>query len=62
MALYVGEDFELLFTLSPERLESARRKASFTVIGEVIPEAEGVRLEESDGQAGKLPDRGYEHG
>lgn len=62
MALFVGEDFELLFTLPPERLEAARREASFTVISEVLTRAEGVRLEEPNGRVGELPDRGYEHG
>jgi thiamine-monophosphate kinase len=62
MALYWGEDFELLFTLPPERLEAARRGTSFAVIGEVITNLEGVRLEEPDGRTDELPDRGYEHG
>jgi len=58
MALYVGEDFELLFTLPGEDLEKAQGAVSFTVIGEVVPE--GVRLD-MNGELIQLEDRGYEH-
>jgi len=62
MALFAGEDFELLFTLPTERLEHARRVVEFKVIGEVVPPSEGVRLEEAPGKPIPLEDRGYEHG
>lgn len=58
MALYTGEDFELIFTLPPGSLSAARKVASFTVIGEVAPE--GFWIEE-DGALMELEDRGYEH-
>jgi thiamine-monophosphate kinase len=58
MALYTGEDFELLFTLPPNRLQEAQRVASFTVIGEVT--AEDVSIEDGE-RAKRLEDRGYEH-
>jgi thiamine-monophosphate kinase len=60
MALYTGEDFELLFTLPSERLASARRACSFAVIGEVIEGEQGIRLEDEAGIRA-LEDRGYEH-
>jgi len=60
MALYVGEDFELLFTLPPERLPLARGDCAFAVIGEVVEQEEGIRLEDEKG-IHKLEDRGYEH-
>lgn len=60
MALYTGEDFELLFTLPPERVKAARREVPFAVIGEVVPLGEGVQIEIEDRWA-KLEDRGYEH-
>lgn len=62
MALFLGEDFELLFTLPAEHLEHARRVVEFTVIGEVVPQGEGVRLQEAPGETIPLEDRGYEHG
>ena len=61
MALFGGEDFELLFTLPAEHLERAHSVVEFTVIGEVVPPREGVRLEEASGGASPLEDRGYEH-
>jgi thiamine-monophosphate kinase len=60
MALYAGEDFELLFTLPPERVEAAQRAVPFTVIGEVVPVLAGIQLEIDDHLL-KLEDRGYEH-
>lgn len=58
MALFFGEDFELLFTLPQEHLPHAREVVRFTVIGEVVPE--GVWIEER-GEVRELEDRGYEH-
>jgi len=44
-ALYGGEDFELVFTLAPERRELlAREFSDFTVVGEVLPHGKGVML------------------
>ncbi len=60
MALHAGEDFELLFTLPPERVEAAQRAVPFAVIGEVVPLGEGVQIEIEDRWVG-LEDRGYEH-
>lgn len=61
MALFGGEDFELLFTLPAKHLERAQEAAAFLVIGEVVPQSEGIRLEEAPGRASPLEDRGYEH-
>ncbi len=58
IALYTGEDFELLFTIPPPRLKEATRATRFTIIGEVVPK--GVWIEEN-GRVCKLEDRGYEH-
>ncbi|PXF58195.1 MAG: thiamine-phosphate kinase [Candidatus Methanogaster sp.] len=49
LALYTGGDFELLFTVAPERLVDARNACELTVIGEAISEGvflEGDRTEE----------------
>lgn len=57
MGLYTGEDFELLFTIPPRKLEDAKRICGFSVIGQVIKE--GVWLERNGIE--KLEDRGFEH-
>ncbi|MDY7083314.1 MAG: thiamine-phosphate kinase, partial [Halobacteria archaeon] len=53
--IFVGEDYELVFTLPRGSVEKAREKVEFTVIGECVEE-ESVRM---DGE--KLEKRGYEH-
>jgi thiamine-monophosphate kinase len=58
--LFFGEDFELLFTLPQERLLDARRACDFTVIGQVVPEDEGITMQLGPERIA-LPDRGYEH-
>ncbi|MGK2230552.1 MAG: thiamine-monophosphate kinase, partial [Methanobacteriota archaeon] len=55
--VYVGEDYELLFTLPREAVDEAREavgETGITVVGEVVED--GVRL---DGEP--LRRRGYEH-
>ncbi len=58
LAAFVGEDFELLFTLPADRVAAARRACSvpLSVVGEVREAAAGVT---ADGEA--LPDRGFTH-
>ncbi len=60
MGLFFGEDFELLFTLPSELLLDARRVCQFTVIGQVVPQTAGVRMQIGPDRI-LLPDRGYEH-
>lgn len=55
LAMYAGGDFELLFTVAPERLSDAEDACELTVIGEVT--MEGVFLE-ADGIK-KIEQRGY---
>jgi thiamine-monophosphate kinase len=55
LALYAGGDFELLFTVAPERLPDARNACELTVIGEVTPE--GIFLE--GGATTEIERRGY---
>ena len=57
-ALFVGGDFELLFTVTPDQLEKAREACTLTVIGEVIEK--GVFIEMADGIK-ELKARGFEH-
>lgn len=57
-AVFTGGDFELLFTVSEEKLESAKKACDFTVIGEVIER--GVLIERG-GAVEELKAKGYEH-
>ncbi|MCX9009836.1 MAG: thiamine-phosphate kinase [Candidatus Methanoperedens sp.] len=57
-AVFSGGDFELLFTVAPEKLGAARKASSLTVIGEVIDE--GIFIERG-GRLEELEARGYEH-
>jgi thiamine-monophosphate kinase len=59
LGLFFGEDFELVFTLPPERISTVRDVCDVPVtrVGTVTEAAAGVTL---DGEA--LPDRGYTHG
>ncbi len=64
MALFGGEDFELLFTL-PEgqvsvAVESLRDRVEVTQIGEITPQEEGIVLAEGD-RAQPLSKMGYDH-
>jgi thiamine-monophosphate kinase len=57
LALFFGEDFELVFTCPPEAVDAVRAATdvSVSVVGEVV--GEGVRLDDD-----RLPDRGFTHG
>ncbi len=56
--VFTGGDFELLFTVAPDKIDEARNACSFTVIGEVIKE--GIFIERSNGIEA-LKGRGFEH-
>jgi thiamine-monophosphate kinase len=53
-----GGDFELVFTVRPEKLEEARRTCELTVIGEVV--GEGIWMERG-GERRRVEAKGYEH-
>ncbi len=58
LVLSAGGDFELVFTVKPDRLEAARDACDFTIIGAVIEE--GI-LMESHGKRKRIQPKGYEH-
>jgi len=63
-ALYGGEDYQLLVTLSPETFDRLIKEFGaniLTPIGRVVPSAEGVLLVADDGQASPLAPHGYNH-
>jgi thiamine-monophosphate kinase len=59
VAVFTGGDFELLFTVAPEKLDKARKACHLNVIGEVIEK--GVFIEMVSGVEEELKARGYEH-
>jgi thiamine-monophosphate kinase len=67
LALFGGEDYELLFTAPPERAEDValfvRRETGMpvTAIGEVLPADEGRTLLKGDGKTVFLESGGWDH-
>ena len=58
LALSAGGDFELVFTVRPEKIDEARKACNLTIIGSVVEE--GIWIE-AGGQKKKLEPKGYEH-
>ncbi|MBF0479621.1 MAG: thiamine-monophosphate kinase [Candidatus Omnitrophica bacterium] len=59
-----GEDFELLFTLPPDKASLLRRQKKFnmTEIGEIVPAAQGYFLMDDNGRKESLnTSTGYQH-
>ncbi|AGG07470.1 thiamine-monophosphate kinase [Dehalococcoides mccartyi] len=64
MALYGGEDYELLFTASAKVIEqiSVQSHIPVTIIGEIIPgKPEKLKLVDKDGRALQPEKNGWEH-
>ena len=59
-ALYDGEDFELLFTVSRRKAALLKRN-KFYPIGEIAPRAKGLVLRDKSGKLTKISKRGYTH-
>ncbi len=63
-ALYGGEDYQLIFTIAPEKyqlLKQCHLVNSITVIGEVTPQNGVVELVQEDQQIVQLESKGYNH-
>ena len=60
-ALNGGEDYELLFTVSPADLEKVRFMDSVYIIGEITPKEDGVKLHTSGGQIHPITAQGWTH-
>ena len=62
-ALCSGEEFELLFTASRDQASKIIKSAqySFKVVGEIMPEAFGLRLINYKNRYSKLKLKGYRH-
>ncbi len=66
LALYGGEDFELLFTAPPSAADALRERlaalgTAVTPVGEVLPPSEGRWLVLPDGRPVPLEGRGFTH-
>ncbi len=64
--LYGGEDYELLFTFSPKKLQAIQKsfrrlKTAFTVIGSVTERKSGVKMRTRAGAEVKLEPSGWNH-
>jgi len=63
-ALYDGEDFELLFTLSPLKAGKVMKSSSkytFFPIGQIVKKYKGIGLVNPDGKITKLKKTGFDH-
>lgn len=63
-ALYGGEDYQLVFTISPEKfnqLAKAEIGIALTAVGEVTDESQGVLLVHKEGNTSILEAKGYNH-
>lgn len=66
LALDSGEDYELLFTVSPENLSELKRqikrsKIKVTIIGRIKPERFGIRIVRNCGEVEQLVDNSWDH-
>jgi len=61
--LYGGEDYELLFTVSPSKKELIEKELDFffTLIGEIVDKKEGISLMDKVGTRTRIESRGYDH-
>ena len=60
-ALNGGEDYELLFTLSPADAEKIKNDPDFTIIGEMTHAEEGANLMTTGGSKIALLAQGWKH-
>jgi thiamine-monophosphate kinase len=58
-ALYGGEDFELVFTVSKSKFKNLQKELKFSVVGKILPKKEGIYLLDK-GRKKKLG-KGYDH-
>jgi thiamine-monophosphate kinase len=63
-ALHGGEDYRLLFTVPPGRVRRLCKLVPLAwlhPIGQVVPQREGVKLQDEGGRVTSLPALGYDH-
>ncbi|MCK4532692.1 thiamine-phosphate kinase [bacterium] len=61
-ALFGGEDYELVFTAPPEKINKVKKCVpEVTVIGEIVNKKEGIKFLDKKGKELKFRVKGYEH-
>lgn len=60
-ALNGGEDYELLFTISPADYEKVKNKNDISVIGHMVGKSEGVKLITKSGPVVEIKAQGWDH-
>ena len=60
-ALSGGEDYELLFTVSPDRLAELEDMEAITIIGKIVPEEEGCKMITPSNNEHTLIAQGWNH-
>lgn len=60
-ALHGGEDYELLFTINPNDLEMIRYMQDVSIIGEIVTQAQGLKLITPSGNEHTLTAQGWNH-
>ncbi len=61
VALSGGEDYELLFTVAPEDLEKVKYMPDLYIAGEIVPQADGLKLNSKGGKLHDLTAQGWAH-
>lgn len=59
-ALYTGGDFELIFTVNPERLKKVQNICNLTIIGECTKYETGIMLESPECRLTAIKQLGYQ--
>ena len=60
-AMHGGEDYELLFTIAPGDAEKIKHSLDITIIGEMIPAEDGMKLHTKAGKLHDLIAQGWRH-
>lgn len=60
-AMHGGEDYELLFTIDPKDAEKIRFNNAISIIGEIIPKQDGMKLHTKAGRLHDLIAQGWTH-
>jgi thiamine-monophosphate kinase len=60
-AMHGGEDYELLFTIDPSDAEKIKFNMDISIIGEIIPAADGIKLQTKAGKIHDLIAQGWTH-
>jgi thiamine-monophosphate kinase len=60
-AMHGGEDYELLFTINPKEADKIKFNLEISIIGEIIPAADGIKIQTKAGKLHDLIAQGWTH-